>query len=193
MKNVKLIALDMDGVVNSDIKIRKWFDNKMLELENQGYSYLNNELRLEARKAFNKEFDHSTELIFPELAKFIKQIIDETDCYILWSSSWRNHPKYVDIEVAKDMLNRHNMRGDRLIGYTPTLHFLDQGIRGNQIRTWLYNNSYFDYNDLYKCAVIDDRHDAGEMLPDKCKFFWIDPRQGITEYETNKIINYLNN
>lgn len=192
MKNVKLIALDMDGVVNSNIKIRKWFSDKMEELENQGYSYLNNELRLEARKVFNKEFDHSTELIFPELAKYIKQIVDKTDCYILWSSSWRTLDKYSDIETAKDMFNRHNLPGNKLIGYTPQLHFMDQGIRGNQIRAWLYNNTLFEYNDLYKCAVIDDRFDAGEMLPDKCQFFWIDPNIGITEYETNKIITYLN-
>ena len=192
MKNVKLIALDMDGVVNSNIKIRNWFSDKMVELENQGYSYINNELRLEARKAFNEEFDHSTELIFPELAKYIKQIVDKTDCYILWSSSWRTLDKYSDIEIAKDMFNRHDLPGNKLIGYTPQLHFMDQGIRGNQIRTWLYNNTLFEYNDLYKCAVIDDRFDAGEMLPNKCQFFWIDPNIGITEYETNKIITYLN-
>lgn len=192
MKNVKLIALDMDGVVNSDIKIRKWFSNKMSELESQGYSYLNNEIRIEARKQFDKEFEHSTELIFPELAAYITQIVNETNCYILWSSSWRNLSKYNDIEVAKKMFNKHNLPGDKLIGYTPQLHFMDQGIRGNQIRSWLYNNKYFDYKDLYKCAVIDDRYDAGDMLPNKAKFFWIDPKQGITEYETKNIINYLN-
>lgn len=192
MKNVKLIALDMDGVVNSNDLIQKWIDNKFIELEKQGYTYVNNEIRKELRRQYNIEFDHCTELIFPELAKRISKIEKATDCYILWTSSWRCLTKYYNIDVTKDMFNRHNLPGNKLIGYTQDISRYDDSIRGNLIRCWLKNNTVFDYNDLYKCAVIDDRIDAGEGLPEKCKFFKIDPKYGITEKNTKEIIEYLN-
>lgn len=188
-KKLNLIALDMDGVVNSSIAIYDWFDKKMSELENNGFSYLDNEIRLEARKIFNKEFENSTELIFPELAQRIKRIVDETDCYILWISTWRKLEKYSNIEIAKDMFNRRGLPGDKLLDYTPSIGMAWSGsCRGNEIKMWINNNTYGKVN---KCAVIDDREDAGYNLPSCAKFFQINEQIGITEYDMEDIINYL--
>jgi hypothetical protein len=189
---MKVIFLDMDGVVNSDILINEWIANKrqeIKELNNYDGSKDWDKIRIAVKNAFNKEFDHSTELIFPELAGYIKQICDKTDCFIVWSSTWRNLSKYQDIEVAKDMFNRHGLPGDKLIGYTPQLHFMDQGIRGNQIRAWINNNTI---GKVTKAAVIDDRFDAGENLPKCAKYFNINPQTGINEFDVEDIINYLN-
>ena len=193
MKKYNIIALDMDGVVNSSVQIRKWYNNKFDQLQHNGNAYINDELRLQARRQFNQEFDHSTQLIFPFHAKYIKQICQKTDSYILWSSSWRLLPKYKNIENAKNMFNKHGLPGDRLIGYTQQSHMYDGGCRGSVIKNWLKNNQIFKYSELHKCAIIDDRPDAGQnILPAKMKLFWIDPQQGITQYETKYIIEYLN-
>jgi hypothetical protein len=185
---MKLIALDMDGVVNSNILIRKWFIDKEKEL----FELTNKQpTDTELRNAFKEEFKNSTELIFPQLAKYITEICEKTNAYILWTSTWRKLEKYSDINVAKDMFNRHGLPGDKLIGYTPQIGMSWYGrSRGSEIRLWLKNNNLTE--EITHCAVIDDRVDAGENLPINAKFFWIDPNQGISNYETINIINYLN-
>ena len=185
---MKLIALDMDGIVNSNILIRKWFIDKEKEL----FELTNKQpTDTELRNAFKEEFKNSTELIFPQLAKYITEICEKTNAYILWTSTWRKLEKYSDINVAKDMFNRHGLPGDKLIGYTPQIGMSWYGrSRGSEIRSWLKNNNLTE--EITHCAVIDDRIDAGENLPKNAKFFWIDPNQGISDYETINIINYLN-
>ena len=184
---MKLIALDMDGVVNSNILIRKWFIDKEKEL----FELTNKQpTDTELRNIFSQEFKNSTELIFPQLAKYITEICEKTNAYILWTSTWRKLEKYSDINVAKDMFNRHGLPGDKLIGYTPQIGMSWYGrSRGSEIRAWLKNNNLTEK--ITHCAVIDDRVDAGENLPKNAKFFWIDPNQGISDYETINIINYL--
>lgn len=187
---MKLIVLDMDGVVNSDFLISEWITNKRNELSNKYSDKLSDELRLEVRKAFNDEFDHSTELIFPELAARITKIIDETDAFILWSSTWRKLNKYQDMEVTKDMFNRRGLPGNKLIGYTPQLGMgWDGNCRGSEIALWIKNNIY---EKIEKAAVIDDRIDAGYNLPKCAKYFKINEQIGITDYDVEDIINYLN-
>lgn len=178
----------MDGVVNSNILIRKWFIDKEKEL----FELTNKQpTDTELRNAFKEEFKNSTELIFPQLAKYITEICEKTNAYILWTSTWRKLEKYSDINVAKDMFNRHGLPGDKLIGYTPQIGMSWYGrSRGSEIRLWLKNNNLPE--EITHCAVIDDRVDAGENLPINAKFFWIDPNQGISDYETINIINYLN-
>lgn len=183
----KVIFLDMDGVVNSDELIEKWFDDKCkeLSLKYQGY-----ELRKKVREEFGVEFAHSTELIFPEFAQRITKICNETDCYIVWSSTWRKLDKYADIEAAKEMFNRNGLPGDRLIGYTPEIDQSWAGYcRGNEIALWIKNNTF---GKIKKAAVIDDRIDAGYNLPDCAKYFNINEYIGIQDDDVKNIIDYLN-
>ena len=191
-KNFKIIALDMDGVVNSSKHIGDWIYNKREEIKSQNphLDPLGDEIFQLTRKEYQKEFNHMIELIFPELAERIKRICDETDCYIVWSSTWRRLNEYEDIENAKEMFNRRGLPGDKLIGYTPQQGMSWNGhCRGNEIRMWINDNIY---GKVTKCAVIDDRHDAGYNLPKCAKFFQINDQIGITEEDTEDIIKYLN-
>lgn len=173
----KLLVLDMDGAgANCDQLIEKW----IIDHEKK-YG------RAESIKMFRKEFNNSTELVFPEIAERTSKIVKETGCKILWSSSWRNLPEYKDMEKAKEMFNRRGLPGDALIGYTPNLGYLD--IRGNEIRAWVLNNTYGDFD---RVAVLDDLDEAGMNLPENCRFFRTKAYSGLTEKIMNSIIKYLN-
>jgi len=189
LKDIKIIGLDMDGVVNSGKLCRKWINDRW-KIEEQNPNNLTDEdVRLAVRKAYQEEFVHMEELVFPELAEKITKICKETDCYILWTSTWRKLERYQDVEVAKDMFNRRGLPGDRLIAYTPQIGMGWAGhCRGSEIKSWITNN--IEYN-VIKCAVIDDRIDAGENLPKNAKYFWIDDYEGITDDNVNDIIKYL--
>ena len=190
-KEIKIIALDMDGVVNSSKHVGDWIYNKREEIKSQNphLDPLGDEIFQLTRKEYQKEFNHMIELIFPELAERIKRICDETDCYIVWSSTWRKLNEYKDIENAKEMFNRRGLPGDRLIGYTPSAMSWEGHCRGSEIRVWIKDNIY---GKVTKCAVIDDRYDAGYNLPKCAKFFQINDQIGITEENMEDIIKYLN-
>lgn len=189
---MKVIALDCDGVINSNILIRKWMADKYSEIEKKQNTFSYNEIREEVRNEFQKEFCHCEELVFPELAKIISTICEKTDAKILWSSTWRTLDRYKNIEDAKKMFNRRGLPGDVLIGYTPKLgadFFTSSYSRGSEIRMWLFNNVY---GNIEKCAVIDDREDAGHDLPTNAKFFQTDENVGITDLMSYEICDYLN-
>ena len=190
MKDIKLIALDMDGVVNSGKHIHKWINDR-LKIEEQNPNNLTNEdVRKAVREAYQKEFVHCEELVFPQLAKKITKICNETDAYILWSSTWRKLDRYEKIENAQEMFDRRGLPGDRLIAYTPQIGMSWAGYcRGREIAVWIKNNT--EYNVL-GCAVLDDRLDAGEFLPINAKFFPIDDSIGITNNNVEDVIKYLN-
>jgi hypothetical protein len=187
---MKILALDMDGVVNSNKLINAW-----LQQETDYIKLINPELSDEkvhetVIKRFKDFFNDSKELIFTELALKVTKICEETDACILWTSSWRLENEYKDIEVAKEMFNRHYLPGDRLIGYTPSLHnFYGSNLRGDEIRVWLESNIY---GKIKKCAVIDDLIYAGFNLPENAKFFQTNYEDGITDKLVNKICRYLN-
>jgi len=190
---MKLICLDMDGVINSNYLIRNWINNKFKELENNPeYSCDYEKLRKAVRSKYAKEFCNCEELVFPELAKIIYDICEKTDANILWSSTWRKLKRYSNIEDAKEMFNRRGLPGNRLIGYTPDLskqYFSGSCARGSEIRMWLFNNTF---GHIEKCAVIDDREDAGFGIPNNAKFFQTEEEIGITSEIAQDICNYLN-
>lgn len=186
--SIPLIALDMDGVVNSTKLIRTWIESKYGEL-----SHIEDPIkrRMKAREEYLKAFADGYEAIFPELAERVTRICDNTGAHILWSSTWRNSRVYSDMEVAKDMFNRRGLPGDKLIGYTP-----DFGgdkyrcSRGLEISYWLTNRTWNEGEDV-RCAVLDDRLDAGAELPEYAKLFVTDEYVGITDNTVEEVIAYL--
>ena len=189
-KQIKIIALDMDGVVNSGKHIQKWIDDRWKIEENNTNNLTDEEIRIAVRNAYQQEFVHCEELVFPDLAKLVTEICEKTDCYILWSSTWRKLERYQDIEKTKDMFNRRGLPGERLIAYTPSVGMGWAGrCRGSEIKSWIMNNTEYE---IMKCAVLDDRIDAGENLPDNAKFFWMDDVEGITKTNVEDVIEYLN-
>ena len=182
--------LDMDGVVNSDELVEKWFNEKKEELNKNGVGF-HKSLKKMVWEAFDAEFCDSTELVFPELAERIMKICNETDAYIVWSSTWRKLEKYADIEAAKDMFNRRGLPGNKLIGYTPQIGTSWYGKnRSGEIKAWM--DEHKDVYEILKCAVIDDRIDAGYDLYDNMKYFNTNEYIGITDHNVKEIIEYLN-
>ena len=178
---MKILFLDMDGAgANSTQLINKFINDKL----SSGHSMT------EARKQYFEKFKDGLEAIFPEKAKLIKKIVDSTGVKIVWSTDWRKyHPYLRNIESAKEMLNRHNMCGDSLIGYTPD--FGRYCFRGDEIKEYLLKAKEDGIN-IEKSAVLDDRDDAGFNLPENCQFFQTNEYYGITDEICEKIINYFN-
>ena len=186
----KLIALDMDGVINSNHHRMLWTSNKYDQLKSQIEDL--DLLRKAVIDSYKIEFCHGHELVIPELAAKITEICDITEAKILWTSTWRTLPEYEDISKARQMFNRRGLPGDRLIGYTPKLgadYIYGNHTRSEQINLWLKNNQY-GYID--RCAVIDDRSDAGYQLVDNAKFFQTTFERGITDQIVDSVIKYLN-
>lgn len=190
---IKIIILDMDGVVNSNSLIRGWIDKKYKEKEKLFSDFY--EVQKEVRKEYAKEFRNMRELVFPELAERITRICNETGAFILWSSTWRNLSEYQNLAVVRNMFKRRGLPEDRFIGYTPDLKG-DRGwsygcgvCRGEEISFWFKN--YLTDRKIVG-AVIDDRSDAGMGIPEFTKFFQTDEEYGITEEQTQEIISYLN-
>lgn len=198
---MKLIALDMDGVVNSDIAYATYMKNAYKDhydkLEGLSYDDREAAARKSAALQFKEEFKHDvakkqTELVFPEYAARITRICNETNSMILWTSTWRRIAQYADIKDARDMFNRRGLPGDRLIAYSPDLKADELRVRttrGEEITNWISNTS--DY-DVTKYAVIDDRYDAGSDILPNGKFFWINPYYGITDSDVEGVIEFLN-
>lgn len=178
----------MDGVINSNYHCNLWINNKYDQLKNQIEDL--DLLRKTVRDLYRIEFCNMHECVIPELAERITRICILTEANILWTSTWRTLPEYLDLDKAKQMFNRRGLPGDKLIGCTPMLgadYFY--GHRSEQINVWLRNNQY-GYID--RCAVIDDRSDAGYQLVDNAKFFQTTCERGITDQIADNVIKYLN-
>lgn len=186
---MKVIMLDMDGVVNSYIEQHAWLTAKWEELKSSIPD--KEERQQEVKKLFGKEFCNMTEFVCPKHAALLTKICEETDAKIVWSSTWRNIEEYKDkMEFARDMFNRRGLPGDRLIDVTPDLgadHTLSIP-RGHEIEMWMQ-----DHPEVTKCAILDDREDAGHTstVKNRTKFFMTEDLYGITPEIADAVVEYL--
>lgn len=170
----KILFLDMDGVVNSNNELEKYFFN----LQKNGYTKEN------AFKQFQKDFCYSAELIFPVFAKRITTICEKCDCDIVWSTTWRTIREYKrNLEFAQKMLTRRGIPGNRLISYTPITLYS----RYMEIKLWL--KKYGKH--IKKFAILDDNIDA-KYNTKRGRFFQTTIKDGLTEEITNQVITWLN-
>ena len=187
-----ILFLDMDGVLNSNYLIRKWCDDKYLELETEiGQTDLS-KIREKVTHEFYKEFKHGKELIFPELAKRLNEVIEKCNVKIIWSSTWRYVSPYRgNINTARAMLERRGINGSSLIGYTPNFsRFTDGGNYGrmSEILAFVKNNTLgITFDD--RLATIDDLN-LEELENDDIKFFGTEAEFGLTENIKNQMIEY---
>lgn len=187
-----ILFLDMDGVLNSNYLIRKWCDNKFLELQDKKPHLNLSEIKTQVTHEFYQEFKHGKELIFPELAKRLNEVIEKCNLKIVWSSTWRYISPYQgNINNARAMLERRGINGSSLIGYTPNFsRFTDGGNydRMSEIISFIKNNTFgITFED--RLAAIDDLN-LEELENDNIKFFGTEVEFGLTENIKNQMIEY---
>ena len=190
VKNI--LFLDMDGVLNSNYLIRKWCNDKYNKLESQLDQTNLTHIREQVTIEFYKEFKHGKELIFPELAQRLNEIIEKCNVKIIWSSTWRYVSPYRgNINTARAMLERRGINGSSLIGYTPNFsRFTDGGNYGrmSEILAFVKNNTLgITFDD--RLAAIDDLN-LKELENDNIKFFGTEDEFGLTEKIKNEMIEY---
>lgn len=106
------------------------------------------------------------------MAFLVGRIVLATDCKVVLSSSWRNHPDGIK-EVEKHIVPIHDK--------TPWA-----STRGEEIQQWLDEHK----GEWERYAILDDDAD---MLPSQLPhFFKTTFAYGLTDEIANEVINYLN-
>lgn len=187
-----ILFLDMDGVVNSNYLVRKWFDEKYKEIQSENNPIDFDTIHQLTTKAYYEEFKYGKELIFPQLAQRLNEVIEKCNLKIIWSSTWKDVEPYVyDINNARAMLERRGINGSALIGYTPNFRRLSYGgyqCRMSEILSFVKNNTYgIGFTD--RLAAIDDLN-LSELENNDIKFFATEAEFGLTEKIKNDMIEY---
>lgn len=108
--------------------------------------------------------------------RLLQQIVEETGCEIVLSSTWRK-----DTEAFKILNKKLAYRGLKISGVTPVLY----EPRGLEIASWLNDNP-----GVTKYAIVDD---SSDMLDSQLRnFFQTDGDYGLTKTVTYRIIHHLN-
>lgn len=112
---MKLIFLDIDGVLNND----NWWKR-------------NNSAGTPVRLVIDDTVDFDKDSM-----KVLNTIIEKTGAKVVISSSWRN---YYPLEVLKKVLKDNGFVGE-IIGKTPK-SVPHPNRRGNQIQRWIHDNNF---------------------------------------------------
>ncbi len=166
-KNEKLIFLDIDGVLNSELFYKIRSENELFLLE--GYPLC--------------EID-------PSAIEKINQIIRQTNAKVVISSSWRIGRS---IDFFQELFNKKGFIG-KIIGLTPYLSFKQNNEtvpRGCEIDAYLSANYTYNEKMKIKYVIIDD--DVDMLLGQKNKFLETNEYDGITKEIVFDAINFLNN
>lgn len=163
---MKIIFLDVDGVLNSEKHYRKrgepdyrWEDEPPYPLS---------------------EFDS-------EAVALLNRIIKETDAKIVVSSTWRIGRS---VDELKELFKNVGVEGE-IIDKTKILRErrgYERVVRGTEIRRWIEE---FEDESFENYIIIDD---DGDMLPSQKKdhfvktSFWF----GLTEEDVEKAVSILN-
>jgi hypothetical protein len=169
--NINIIFLDIDGVLNTGRYIE--------------FQYIENNYKAPIIK--NLKFD-------PICMENLKELITETNSYIVISSTWRIHKKEFDNGEVVDRhwntlirnFNEYELH-NKIIGVTPILN----DIRCNEIKKWLYDYYKEHKKDINFIIIDDDAYDMGEFTDTKlakCVF-----KTGLTDEVKNKAKDMLLN
>ena len=161
---MKLLFLDMDGVVN------KANDN----CDPKRYPYKD--------KWCWRQLGCELTYVDPKLAETVSKLIFDYDLKIVSSSSWR---LYYSMEQFKELLKARFLPGDNLIGYTPDLGYMMEP-RREEIKCFLT-----EFQDPVEKYVILDDTEGADYTTKKGKFFRTDFRTGYTETVDRKVRKFL--
>ncbi len=144
---MKVIFLDVDGVLNSTRSMIAWHEESKAFWQKP---------RPEDSEKSHQAMNH----IDPIAVKLLNRVTDKSGAVYVISSTHRKHiPDSAgngrDIQRMQDYFNKFGLTG-KVIGYTPCSR---NGHRGTEIDTWLADNHSPDIN---KYAIIDDDSDMFE-------------------------------
>jgi len=132
---VKVIFLDIDGVLNNELYLKEQYKTfSAKEMEKHPSNYISNDNIIQ-----------------------LNSLCDRTDASIVISSSWRKMLSLDEIKTA--LLEKGFAYQDRIIGITPELGSSTRVIdRGSEIKEWLKTNA------VDKFVIIDDGDDMGNLF-----------------------------
>lgn len=110
---MKIIFLDIDGVLNSQLYYTKRKRDKDQSKE-----------------------DYHLQNIDPKPIEFLNSLIAETGAKVVISSTWRMGNT---LEYMQQLLTKRGLIGE-IIDFTPVLHH-EGSLRGNEIYAWIQKNS----------------------------------------------------
>lgn len=154
--DIKILFLDVDGVLNT----------------------INSKGRLICKNGDLFELNLNNNRI-----KLLKKIIENTNCKIVLTSTWRM--KYIACNKLEKKLKYKNIE---IYDRTPILG--EKSMRGDEIKLWI--NQYKQKYDIFdmKYAIVDDDE---IFLEEQLDFFVkTDPLKGLTNENVENIIKILN-
>ena len=194
---MKVIFLDIDGVMNSELvylaRYRKrwlhyntykwWLKSKIKWIFN-GFKYksvsLLNHKSPKDLFSYNYTYKRLKEETDSVKWEWLNRLCIDTQAKICISSVWKNHFK--DTNDWDKWFNAIGFPRNTYVGITNTRRTL----RGTEIQDFLNK-----YDNIDNYVIIDDDSD---MLPEqKEHFFQTDPYVGLTPNTCYRIKNYLNN
>lgn len=163
---MKVIFLDIDGVLNHEAFYRERFEKKHDESVVE-YPY--------------SEID-------PKCVDHLNNLVENTGAKIVISSTWRHS----GLEYCKNALVSHGFKGD-IIGVTPSSR-CNMCLRGNEILDWIKKNeeligcSYYNFTEY---VILDD--DSDMLYWQRNNFLLIDRFVGLTMGDVFRAKKILNN
>ena len=163
---MKVIFLDIDGVLNSEKTCKEWHD----KTGKGGYG------------GWLDEEDVCTDENIKwgiDLFSNLKKIVDETGAVIVISSTWRRH---FSIKKFKEMFSVYGWDNAPIIEKTC---YVVHGNRGSEVQSWMQGKDITSY------VILDDSTDFLEEQFDY--FVNTDFMVGLSEKDADLAINILNN
>lgn len=169
---MKVIFLDIDGVLNTEVYMRHLF-------------YIHEQIgvkdykAIKASKLYRDEYGHWLD---PMAVDMLKWVIEATEAKIVISSTWRNS----GLEVMQEMWASRSLPGD-VISITPN-HRPRTGTslqRGKEIQEWLDQHP-----EVTHYVIIDDDADM-EPHQKEC-FVQTDYQYGLTAQKAHDCVIILN-
>lgn len=170
MDNIKLLFLDIDGVLNSN----KYFQHPQYREECNA---------LDLRDYYGEEVLELAPYLHmdPSAIKLLNSIIDQTGAYVILSSAWRRFNPILQINQWLQM------RGATFDLLDQTPQFKTIVPRGHEVKSFLDS-----FKQSVSSFVIIDDLPHRDFKSFRKQFVQTDPNVGLTLQDVEKIINILN-
>ena len=175
---MKVLFLDIDGVLNSD----NWFGYRLYCIKNNMYNRVLNFIDTN-----DENTEHTLTMIDDRAIANLNRIIEETGCKVVLSSSWRSSMESENV-FTQYILKLKGFKYE-LYDVTPILWHKEFGTqRGEEIQSWMNKES--ENNEIESYVILDDDSD---MLPEQMNnFIHVDSNIGLIDKDVCKAIKILN-